>query len=74
MLRAGEWKATTTTGTWEKVWTCRRDKMPLLGRGEEGQAAIEYYLCPSMHACLPASREQSVPSTSPPLHHVCAWP
>ena len=34
MLRAGEWKA-TTEGTWEKIWTHRRDKVPVLGRGEE---------------------------------------
>ena len=46
MLRAGEWKA-TTEGTWEKSWTRRRDKVPVLGRGEkEGQAAIEYSLHP----------------------------
>ena len=35
VLRAGEWKA-TTEGTCEKVWTCRRDKAPVLGRGNEG--------------------------------------
>jgi len=34
MLRAGEWKA-TTEGPWEKIWTHRRDKVPVLGRGEE---------------------------------------
>lgn len=33
-LRAGAWKA-TTEGTWEKRWICRRDKAPVLGRGEE---------------------------------------
>ena len=31
MLRAGEWKV-TTEGTWEKSWTRRRDKAPVLGR------------------------------------------
>lgn len=41
MLRAAEWKA-TTEGTWEKVWTHRRDKVPVLGRGEkEGWTTIE---------------------------------
>ena len=35
-LRAGRWKA-TTEGTWEKVWTRRRDKVPVMGRGEEGR-------------------------------------
>ena len=41
MLRTGEWKA-TSEGTWEKSWICRRDKAPVLGRGEgEGCAAIE---------------------------------
>ena len=44
MLRAGEWKG-TTEGTPEKVWICRRDKTPVLGRiEEEGRAAIEYSL------------------------------
>ena len=32
-LRAGEWKA-TTEGTWEKICTSRRDKVPVLGRGD----------------------------------------
>ena len=41
MLRAGEWKA-AIEGTREKVWTHRRGKAPLLGRGqEEEQAAIK---------------------------------
>ena len=42
-------------GTWEKVWTHRRGKAPLLGRGEEeGQAVIGNSLCWSMHmpVCL----------------------
>ena len=34
MLRSGEWKV-TTEGTWEKIWTCRRDKVLVLERGEE---------------------------------------
>lgn len=53
-LRAGVWKA-TIEGIWEKIWTCRRDKVPVLGRGEEGQAALEYSLRPSEHAsqCIP---------------------
>ena len=33
-LRAGEWKA-TAEGTQEKVPTHRRDKVQLLGKGEE---------------------------------------
>ena len=62
MLRAGEWKA-MAEGTREKVQTCRRDKVPLLGRGEEeGQAAIENSLGPSVHACPPYCRELSFPS------------
>ena len=71
-LRAGEWKA-TTEGTWEKIWTLRRDKVPVLGRREEeGLSAIEYSLHPSKHACLPASREQCL-SVHPhsPTQHVC---
>ena len=61
MLRAGEWKA-TTEGTREKIWTHRRDKVPVVGRGEEERwASMEYILCPSMCACLPASREKSFP-------------
>ena len=46
-LRAGELKA-TSEGTWEKSWICSRDKVPVLGRGEEeGWATIEYPLCHS---------------------------
>ena len=64
-LRAGEWKA-TTEGTWEKVWTHRRDKVPVLGRGEEeGRATVEYSLRPREHTCLPASREQCFPVHAP---------
>ena len=71
MLRAGEWKA-KTEGTWEKIWTCRRDKVPLLGRGEEeGWATIEYSMCPREHACLPASRKQSSQCIPPPLSCMC---
>ena len=45
MLRAGEWKA-TTEGIWEKSWICRREKVPVLGKGEEeGRPASE-------HVCL----------------------
>lgn len=66
MLRTGEWKA-KTEGTWEKVQTLRRDKEPLLERGEEeGRVAIENSMCFSMCAYLPTSREQSVHSTFPP--------
>ena len=49
-------------GTQEKVWTCRRGKSPLLGRGEEeGQTAIENTLGPSVHACPLDCRELSIP-------------
>ena len=65
MLRAGEWKA-TTEGTWEKIWTLRRDKALVLGREkEEGKATIEYSLHPSNHTCLPASREHCFPVHPP---------
>ena len=41
---------TTAEGTWEKVWTCRRGKAPLLGRGEkEGRSAIGNSLHRSVH-------------------------
>ena len=37
-------------GTWEKFWTHRRGKAPLLGRGkEEGRAAIGKSLHCSMY-------------------------
>ena len=37
-------------GTWEKVWTHRRGKAPLLGMGEEkGRAAIGNSLCWNVH-------------------------
>ena len=71
MLRAGEWKA-ATKGTQEKVWTHRRDKVPVLGRGEEeGQATTQYTLCPSMSVCPPTSREQNFPAHPPPLLRMC---
>ena len=61
-------KKATTEGTWEKSWTHRRDKVPVLGRGEEkGRAAIEYSLSPSECVCLPASREQCYPVHPPSL-------
>ena len=46
---AGEWNA-IAEGTQEKVWTHRRGKVPLLGRGEEeGPAAIGNSLGQSVH-------------------------
>ena len=71
MLRAGEWKA-ATEGTWEKSWTCTRNKAPVLERGEEkGQATIEYSLHPSEYTCPPASRQQFFPvHLSSPTPHV----
>ena len=50
VLQAGEWKA-MAEGTPEKVWTHRRGKAPLLGRGqEEGQTTIGNSLHPSVLA------------------------
>ena len=50
MLLAVEWNA-TTEATWEKSWTYRRDKVPVLGRGEkEERATIEYSLHLNKHA------------------------
>ena len=46
----------------------------MLGRGEEeGQATIEYSLCPSLGAFPPASREQRFPAHPPSLHPLCVW-
>ena len=42
VLRAGDWKA-TREGTQEKVWACRRDIAPLLGRGEQDVWATREY-------------------------------
>ena len=64
-LRAGEWKA-MSEGTWDKVQTCRRDKVPLLGKGkEEGRATIENSLHLSISACLQACRGRNIPGTVP---------
>ena len=42
---------TMAEGTWEKVWTRKRGKVLLLGRGEEeGRAAIGNSLCWSTYA------------------------
>ena len=61
MLRAGGWKA-TSEGTQEKSWVCRRDKVPVLGRGEEeGWATIEYSAHHSELTCLPAIRNLYFP-------------
>ena len=65
-LMAGEWKA-MEKGTWEKIQTHRRDKAPLLGRGEEkGQATtIENSLCPSLRALAPTIAEGGASGTAP---------
>ena len=46
-------------GTWEKVQTHRRDKAPLLGRGDEKgvTTTIENSLHPSMCALAPSITE-----------------
>ena len=71
MLRAGKWKA-TSEGTWEKSWICRRDKVPVLGRGEKkGWATIKYSPCYSELTCpqLPEScASQCIPHTLPYAH------
>ena len=42
-LRAGGGREATSEGTWEKSWVYHREKVPVLGRGEEeGWATIEY--------------------------------
>ena len=49
----------TAEGTWEKVWTRRRGKAPLLWRGEEEeQAAIGNSLLWSV--CMPVGLEGGV--------------
>jgi len=72
-LRARGWK-TTSEGTWEKSWICRRDKAPVLGRGEEkGWAAIECSPHHSELACPPAIRKLyfSGHHSSPYPAHMC---
>ena len=50
-------------GTQEKVRTCRKGKVTLLGSGEEeGQATRENSLGPGVHACPLNHRELSAPS------------
>ena len=66
-LRAGDWKA-TREGTQEKVWACRRDIAPLLGRGEQDVwATREYALLHSIFTCTTASRAQRAFPAHPPL-------
>ena len=70
MLRAGKWKA-TSEGTWEKSWICRRDKAPVLGRGEEkGWATIEYSPHHSELTCPPAIRKLCFPVHPPSPYNV----
>ena len=69
-LSAWERKA-AAVGNWEKVWTHKRGKVPLLERGEKDRkAAIENSLGPSVHACPLDCRELelSIPAPSP---HPC---
>ena len=67
VLRAGDWKA-TREGTQEKVWACRRDIAPLLGRGEQDVwATREYSLLHSIFTCTTASRAQRAFPAHPPL-------
>ena len=47
----------TAEGTWEKVWTCRRDKAPLLRRARVGGAdVIGNSLNQSMHMTTGSQR------------------
>ena len=73
-LRAGEWKA-TSEGTWEKSWICRRDKAPMLGRGEEeGWATIEYSPHHSELTCPPAIGNLCFPVHTPsPYPMLTCW-
>ena len=69
-LRAGGWKA-TSEGTWEKSWICRRDKAPVLGRGEkEGWATIECSPHHSELTCPPAIRKLCFPVHPPSPYYV----
>ena len=49
-------------GIQKKGQTHRRGKAPLLGRGQEGQAAIKNSLDPSMHLCPLDCRELNTSS------------
>ena len=70
MLRDWGWKA-TSEGTWEKSWICRRDKTPVLGRGEEeGRATIEYSSRHSELTCLPALKKLCLPVHPPSAYPV----
>ena len=75
MLRAGEWKA-TSDGTWEKRWICRRDKVPVLGRGEKKEwAPIEHSPHHIELTGLPAIRKLCFPVHLPsPYPHVRTGP
>ena len=58
---------------WEKSWICRRDKVPVLGRGEEdGWATIEYSPHHSELTCLPAIRKLCFPVHPNSPYPVCA--
>ena len=65
----------TAEGTWEKVWTYRRGKAPLLGRVRGGGADHHRKLCAleHMHACwLSEGREALAqdPGSKKPLSHL----
>ena len=63
MLRAWDWKATQQREPGRRSGPTGETRHQCgVGGDEEGWATIEYSLCPSMHACLPASREQSFPA------------
>ena len=54
-------------------WDLQERQGTIVGEGRGGGAgAKEYSLCPSMHTCPPASREQSIPSLHVPGHKLSA--
>ena len=61
VLWAGEWN-TMAEGTWEKVWTCRRDKAPFLGRVRVGEADLHRKLLVPEDACVAAGPQRGVSS------------
>ena len=66
-LRAGEWKA-MSEGIREKVWTHRRDKVPLL-EGGRGRGVVHHRkFLESQQACLPdGCREWTVHGATAPM-------
>ena len=58
MLHSGKWNA-RAEGTWEKIWTHSRGKVPLLGRVRGGEADFHRKLPVPEHVHVPVGSQRA---------------